>query len=220
MRTTAGLSAMLLAAGLFFGAAATTRAAPASINVLTTAWNSGVNSDGGEFTNTLLPPLSNPAALNTPSEVIFGNTITSGLGSDTFTDVPVDVAFSVTQNGYADSFVANGEITGAVSYDGTTGSSTAHVLFTSLTDTTTGQTTSLHGVLDPGSMQSSLDLITQVGTVYVDYAQPIPFDASPTTVSGFLTPAAVPELGSCTALMSMLTGSGVLGLVFRRRNRN
>jgi len=218
MRTTAGLSAMLLAASLFFGAAASTRAAPASINVLTTAWNSGANSDASVFTNTLLPPLSNPTNLDTPSEVIFGNTITSGLGVDTFSSVPVDVEFSITQNSQTNTFVADAVITGKVSYDGISGSSTAHVIFTSLTDITTGQTVTTVGGLDPGSMQNALDLITPVGTVYVDYAQPIPFSAAPTTISGFLTPA-VPELGSCTAMMSVLTGSGVLGLVFRRRNR-
>jgi len=218
MRTKAGFFAVLLAAGLLFGALATARAAPASVNVLSTAWNSGVSSDSSVFTNTLLPPLTNPTSLDTPSEIIFGNTITSGLGADTFTAVPVDVEFSITQNSQTNTFIADGVISGTVSYDGVSGASTAHVLFTSLTDITTSQTTLLHGAIDPGSMQNALDLITPVGTVFVDYAQPIPFDASPTTVSGYLTPA-VPELGSCTAMLSMLAGSGMLGLVVRRRNR-
>jgi len=194
----------------------------------TSAWVSpGISTDNGYFTTFWSPYLSGvPQDLSAPSNVTFGSfdilpTFISGSKTDGFT-MPANTSVTFFFNVNGDSYEAFGTIHSSptsITYNYSTfagSSDSAHVSLTELLNITTSASTTNTSVVDPGTGNTSLNL----GNIYVDtvsYGMPNPFNGG-TSVGGFIN--AVPEMGTSASMVSLLCGSGLLGLVTRKRARS
>jgi len=225
----------VLVVGLMLGQVAASRAITFTITVTsTTNWTTtGITSDAGFYTNTLVPFTS---GVGDTSALSFGITLTNENtatrpSSDTFTGTSVQFEFDVVlnENGATHHYLVDGTFVGlfgspvakmtvnaagfgesqaafranSVTVDGTT-------VFTTLDTSPTG-IPSIKTVVDFGSS------ITV--TLWVDRRDQLtaPGDFSTLlSVGGFIQAAVVPESGP----LALLLGSGVSGsLLFLRRRR-
>jgi len=224
----------LLAGALLY---APTRAAHAvSFTITTTGGNwvtSGITSDNGRFTNTLIPFISGVGAT---SAVSFGVTLTSENGSrpasDTFTGASVSFEFDVLENdsGISHHYVVDGTFVGlsgspvARMTVNSAGFGESKAAFQAEKVTVDGSlvfTSVVNSPLLIPSIQTDVMFGSLPVTLWVDRRDQLtpPGDfATLLSVGGFIQAGqAVPEPGS----LAMLLGTGVGGslLLIRRRAR-
>jgi hypothetical protein len=223
---------------LLFGAIAGARADSTLTNIFGGAWNSGINSNNGYFTTTYTPYLPFVGQdLNSGSNVTFGSfnlipTFISGSHNDGFTNLggphhnlnntAVTFFFTVNSNEYEVEGLINTlskTPTTSINYNAHTGAGSSdsyRVDLTELLDVTTSTSTTNTSIIDPGTGNHSLRL----GDIYVDtinYSMPNPFNGG-TSIGGYIN--AVPEMGTSASMVSLICGSGLLGLVTRKRARS
>jgi hypothetical protein len=191
-----------------------------SVTTLPSDWTTGITSDSGTYTNTLLFPIPNPQLFGlNKSFVAYGNNVTTGpTGSDTFTAKTAHLVFDVTHGADTAMFTGTGTLNGAVSFNGTAGNSTATVTFTSLNGSTTTGTDPFTG--NPDSLIDKTVVGKTVFTVYLDVNQGLaaPITGAPASVAGGVMVSAIPELGTSVSLGAMLLGGCLFGRRIRRRN--
>lgn len=220
----------VLSTVLLCGALGSARATSVLTNIFgPSPWaTTGITSDNGFFETFYTPALAGvPQSLSSLSNVNFGSfnllpTFISGTETDGFTmpsNTGVTFFFDVTEAGHTDEYEVFGTINSsptALSYDAGTGagsSDSAKVTLYELLNVTTSTSTMNTSVIDPGTGNHSLNL----GDIYVDtvnYGLPNPLNGG-TSIGGSIN--AVPEMGTSAGMVAMLCGSGLLGLITRKR---